>query len=117
MRAICRSGIAKIQCETGRTPQALNVVHTWSRGIQAAERLREDIVAEAHFTFRLAADNLRKTGWSWGCVSVVGANGRTIWTVHAHGHGKRFIVRADEIQTAFLEAERAIHQFAVSLLS
>jgi hypothetical protein len=30
--------------------------------------------------------------------------------------GKRF-VRADEILTAFLEAERAIHQFAVSLLS
>jgi hypothetical protein len=26
-------------------------------------------------------------------------------------------VRADEILTAFLEAERAIHQFAVSLLS
>jgi len=31
--------------------------------------------------------------------------------------GKRFVVRADEILTAFLEAERAIHQFAVSLLS
>ena len=26
-------------------------------------------------------------------------------------------VRADEILTAFLEAERAIHQFAVSLVS
>jgi len=26
-------------------------------------------------------------------------------------------VRAEEILTAFLEAERAIHQFAVSLLS
>jgi len=33
------------------------------------------------------------------------------------GDGKRFIVRAEEILTAFLEAERAIHQFAVSLLS
>jgi len=33
------------------------------------------------------------------------------------GGGKRFIVRAEEILTAFLEAERAIHQFAVSLLS
>jgi hypothetical protein len=31
--------------------------------------------------------------------------------------GKRFVVRADEILTAFLEAEQAIHQFAVSLLS
>ena len=27
---------------------------------------------------------------------------------------KRFIVRAEEILTAFLETERAIHQFAVS---
>jgi hypothetical protein len=32
-------------------------------------------------------------------------------------HGKRFVVRADEKLTAFLETERAIHQFAVSLLS
>ncbi|PYI70683.1 MAG: hypothetical protein DMF08_10790 [Verrucomicrobia bacterium] len=38
-----------------------------------------------------------------------------LWTLH--GYGKRFVVRADEILTAFLEAERAIHQFAVSLLS
>jgi len=43
--------------------------------------------------------------------------GRTIWIVDAHGYGKRFIVRADELLTAFLELERAIHQFAVSLLS
>jgi hypothetical protein len=46
------------------------------------------------------------------------SNGRTMWIADAHrGYGKRFIVRADEILTAFLEMERAIHQFAVSLLS
>jgi hypothetical protein len=28
--------------------------------------------------------------------------------VDAHGYGKRFIVRAEEILTAFLETERAI---------
>jgi hypothetical protein len=28
--------------------------------------------------------------------------------VDAHGYGKRFIVRADEILTAFLELERAL---------
>jgi hypothetical protein len=39
------------------------------------------------------------------------------WIVDADGYGKRFIVRADEMLTAFLEAGRAIHQFAVSLLS
>jgi hypothetical protein len=45
------------------------------------------------------------------------SNGRTIWIADAHGYGKRFIVSADEILTAFVELERAIHQFAVSLIS
>jgi hypothetical protein len=36
--------------------------------------------------------------------------------VDAHGYGKRFIVRADEILIAFLELQRAIHEFAVSLI-
>ena len=55
----------------------------------------------------------RARGW----VSPIDSEGRTIWIVDAHGYGKRFIVRADELLTAFLEAERAIHQFAVSLVS
>ena len=42
---------------------------------------------------------------------------QTIWIVDAHGYGKRFIVRAEEILTAFLELERAIHKFAVDLIS
>jgi hypothetical protein len=63
------------------------------------------------------ADNLSKAGWSWGCVSAIDSNGRTIWIVDAHGYGKRFIVRASEKLTAFVELERAIHQFAVSLIS
>jgi hypothetical protein len=36
--------------------------------------------------------------------------------VDAHGYGKRFIVRADELLTAFMELESAIHEFAVSLM-
>jgi hypothetical protein len=64
------------------------------------------------------ADNLSKAGWSWGYVSALDSAGRTIWIADAHrGDGNRFVVQADEILTAFLEAERAIHQFAVSLLS
>ena len=65
----------------------------------------------------IIADNLSKAGWSWGYVSALDRKGRTIWIVDAHGYGKRFIVRADEIVTAFLELERAIHQFAVKLIS
>jgi hypothetical protein len=36
--------------------------------------------------------------------------------VDPHGYGKRFIVRAEEILTAFIELETAIHEFAVSLM-
>jgi hypothetical protein len=51
----------------------------------------------------------RKAGWSWGCVSAIDANGRTIWIVDAHrDDGRRFIVRADEILTAFVELERQV---------
>jgi hypothetical protein len=57
-------------------------------------------------------------GWSWGCVSALDSAGRTIWMAEAHrGDGKRFVVHADEKLTAFLELERAIHQFAVDAMS
>jgi hypothetical protein len=62
------------------------------------------------------ADNLKKAGWNLGYISAVDTEGRTIWIADAHGYGKRFIVRADEILSAFLELERAIHEFAVSLV-
>jgi hypothetical protein len=45
--------------------------------------------------WEIIADNLSKAGWSWGCVSAVDSNGRTIWIVDAHrGDGKRFGARA-----------------------
>jgi len=52
-------------------------------------------------------DNLRKGGLKFGWVSVIDSKGVNDW----------IIVRADEILTAFREAERAVHQFDVSLLS
>jgi hypothetical protein len=55
------------------------------------------------------ADNLSKGGWSYGCVSAIDSNGRTIWIADAHrDNGKRFVVRADEKLTAFVELESAI---------
>ncbi len=65
--------------------------------------------------WEIIADNLSKAGFSLGCVSAIDSEGRTIWIADAHGYGKRFIVRADEMLTAFVELERAIHEFAVSL--
>jgi hypothetical protein len=57
------------------------------------------------------ADNLSKAGWSLGYVSAIDSQGRTIWIADAHrGDGKRFIVRADEILTAFLELERVVDE-------
>jgi hypothetical protein len=67
--------------------------------------------------WEIIADNLSNAGWSLGWVSALDLEGRTIWIVDAHGYGKRFIVRADEILTAFVELERAIHEFAVSVIS
>ena len=57
--------------------------------------------------WEIIADDLSKAGWSWGCVSALDREGRTIWIVDEHGYGKRFVVRADEKLTAFLELEFA----------
>jgi hypothetical protein len=58
--------------------------------------------------WKIISDNLSKAGWSYGYVSALDRQGRTIWVADAHGYGKRFIVRADEILTAFAELETAI---------
>jgi len=66
--------------------------------------------------WEIIADNLSKAGLSWGCVSAIDSNGRTIWIADAHRDGKRFVVRGDVLLTAFVELRRAIHEFAVSLI-
>jgi len=59
--------------------------------------------------WEIVADNLKKRGWSLGWVSAIDSNGRTIWIADAHrDDGKRFVVRADEKLTAFMELELAI---------
>jgi hypothetical protein len=59
--------------------------------------------------WEIIADSLSKAGWSWGCVSALDRECRTIWIVDEHrDDGKRFVVRADEILTAFLELESAV---------
>ena len=59
--------------------------------------------------WEIIADNLKKAGWSWGgCVSALDSERRTICIADVHrGDGKRFVVRADEKLTAFLELESA----------
>jgi hypothetical protein len=67
--------------------------------------------------WEIIADNLSKAGFSLGWVSALDFHGRTIWIVDAQREGNRFIVRADEKLTAFVELQRAIHEFAVSCAS
>jgi hypothetical protein len=65
--------------------------------------------------WEIIADNLSKAGWSWSCVSAIDFNGRTIGIADAHrDDGKRFIVRADEKLTAFVELEAAGDPFSAS---
>ena len=48
---------------------------------------------------------------------AIDSEGRTLWIVDAHrDNGKRFVVRSDQILSAFLELERITHQLAVAAL-
>ena len=42
--------------------------------------------------WEIIADNPSKAGWSWGYVSAIDSNGRTIWIADAYREGKRFVV-------------------------
>jgi hypothetical protein len=59
--------------------------------------------------WEIIAKRLSKAGWSLGWLSAIDSEGRTIWIVDAHrGDGRRFIVRADEKLSAFVELERQV---------
>jgi hypothetical protein len=46
-------------------------------------------------SWEIIADNLSKAGWSWGCVSALDVQRRTIWIADAHrDDGKRYVVQA-----------------------
>jgi hypothetical protein len=62
--------------------------------------------------WEIIADNLSKAGWSRGSISAVDSCWRTIFVADAYrDDGKRFVVRADEKLTAFMELEFAIRRF------
>jgi hypothetical protein len=59
--------------------------------------------------WEIIGDDLSEAGWGWGFVSGVDSRGRTIFVADAHrGDNRRFIVRADERLTAFVELESMI---------
>jgi hypothetical protein len=66
--------------------------------------------AESHRVkyWEIIANRLMKAGWSLGWISAVDSQGRTIWIADVRrSDGKRFILRADEKLTAFLELQAA----------
>jgi hypothetical protein len=68
----------------------------------------DDVLVRVKYYWEIIADNLKKAGWSYGYVSAVDCEGRTIWIADANrDDGKRFVVRAGEKLTAFVELESA----------
>jgi hypothetical protein len=64
------------------------------------------------------AEKLSNAGWSWGCVSAIDSNGRTIWIADAHRNDRRrFVTHADDKLTAFLELEAPAAQSPDAQLS
>jgi len=61
--------------------------------------------------WEIIADNLSKSRWNSGCISSTDHEGRQFWVAAAEReNGGCFIVHADEMRTAFLELQDAIHR-------
>jgi hypothetical protein len=74
----------------------------------ARARLLFNVLGRVRY-WEIIADRLSKAGWSLGWVSAVDSERRTIWIIDAHrDDGRRFIVHADEILSAFVELERQV---------
>ena len=61
------------------------------------------------FYWEIIEQNLSNAGWTLGYTSAITASGRKIFIADAHkGNGRRFIVQAGDLLTAFIELERAV---------
>ena len=57
--------------------------------------------------WEIIADRLHAGGWSYGIAEHLTRRG-LLFCVDAHRDGKRFIVKADDLLTAFLSLERDV---------
>jgi hypothetical protein len=62
--------------------------------------------------WQIIADHLSATGWSWGVTSAIHEQAGQVFIVDAHRADSpaRFIVRSDQLLTAFLELEQQLRQ-------
>ena len=75
---------------------AVGYYERWRRSFRPATSCLSTVLQRRDIFWEIIADNLRKAGWSWGYVSAVGSEGRTIWIVDANrGNGKGFVVHTD----------------------
>lgn len=59
--------------------------------------------------WEIIADRLSASGWSWGMTTAYDTQAGKLFIVDAHRcDGRRFIVRSDELLTAFLVLEREV---------
>jgi len=64
--------------------------------------------------WEIIADNLSKAGWSWGCVSTINSNGRTIFVADAHRENSPFfelsrvLVRLDHVARFIVNANHSM---------
>ena len=67
--------------------------------------------------WKIIAHNLKKAGWRCGCISSANDDGQQFWVVAAERENAgRFIVRADEKLTAFLELEAEIRKNRIDIV-
>jgi hypothetical protein len=78
--------------------QTTDLLHLWNYTRPLIVNLNSDeVLGKSSLTISA------KPGWSWGCVSAIDSNERTIWIADAHRNdGKRFVVRANEKLTALI---------------
>lgn len=62
--------------------------------------------------WEIIADRLSADGWSWGTTTAHAVNAGKLYVVDAHRADVkgRFVVRSDELLTAFLQLEQIARQ-------
>jgi hypothetical protein len=100
---------AETHIATITAPGNFLLFHVSHYKLGISDRNRDKVGESRKHVQEIISDNLSKAGWSWGCISAIDSNGRTIFIADAHrDDGRHFVVRAEEKLTAFVELESAI---------
>ena len=107
----------------GRVPRNVSSCASVSKKMAAEQRVAKTVKLDQGVLLKrcharckmkyweLISDKLSASGWNWGCISAIDSNGRTIWIADPNCcDGKRFVARAEEKLTAFVELEAAVRR-------